>query len=223
MTRRLLALLFLVLIIAPTVPVPTTIVVSATSSTHTTDPQQLPRVALVKLWEISHQAYMAKFIGEDYIVVFETHGDVSLDGRYISSWGTAYVYKVDTGELIATLTPDTDDNNGDTWEITSWEPFQYVKRWDASGFFSADSKRMMEDVRTLGTNAKVVDTASWTAIPIDWTFTDTNGYNFYAVQLDYSGSYLFVGHIAYGTFYIYKYDPEQGKYVLFFVHQESGN
>jgi serine phosphatase RsbU (regulator of sigma subunit) len=47
--------------------------------------QQLPRVALVKLWSVSHAAYMAKFVGEDYVVVFDSHGDVSLDGRFISA------------------------------------------------------------------------------------------------------------------------------------------
>jgi len=183
----------------------------------------IPKVTLVKLWEVSHKAYMAKFVGEKYVVVFTGHGDVSLDGKYISSGGTAYVYKVDTGELLATLTPDTDDDNGDTWEVISWEPFQYVKRWDASGFFSADSKRMIEDVYMLGTNAKVVDTTSWTTIPIDWGFTDTTVGNFYAIQLDYSGATLFVGHIGDGTIYVYKYDSSQGKYVLAFSHQESGN
>ena len=169
---------------------------------------------------------MAKFIGEDYVAVFESHGDASLDGKYIGVFGSGksvYIYKVSTGELIAKLTSDTDDGWGDTWEITSWEPFQAAKVWDRFGFFSADSKRMIEDVRAGGTNARVVDTVTWTTIPIDWGFTDTNGNNFYAVQLDYSGSTLAVGYIGAGKLLVYKYDPAQGKYVKVFEHQESGN
>ena len=183
---------------------------------------ELPRVTLIKLWSVTHGAYMAKFVGEKYIVVFDTHGDVSLDNKYISSRKSAWIYKVDTGELLGTLTSDV-EGEGDTWQVISWEPFQAVKVWNRAGFFSADSKRMVEDVYEFGTDAKAVDTTTWITIPIDWGFTDTTEGHFYAVQLDYSGSYLFVGRIAYGTFYIYKYDPEQGKYVLFFVHQESGN
>jgi len=233
MTRRLLALLFLVLIMAPIVLVSATTVTSATSSSaHITTPQQLPRVALVKLWEVSHVAYMAKFIGEDYVAVFEGHGDVSLDGKYIGAWasgGEVWIYRVSTGELIAHLTADTDDDWGDTWEVTGWEPFQAVKKWDRFGFFSADSKRMIEDARRGGTDARVVDTASWTAIPIDWSFTDTDGDHFYAIQLDYSGSTLAVGYIGASNtndtskLLVYKYDPAQGKYVKAFEHEEYGD
>ena len=190
---------------------------------------ELPRATLVKLWSITHQVYMAKFVGEKYIIVFESHGDVSLDGRFISSRGKAYVYKVDTEELLATLTPDTDDSYGDTWEVTSWEPFQYVKKWDRQGFFSADSKKMVEDVRFMGTDARVVDTTSWSVIPIDWGFTDTNGDHFYAVQLDYSGSTLAVGYIGQSStndtskLLVYKYDVEQNKYVKEFEFVATGD
>ena len=173
--RRVYSLMLLALMVLSVIPfgiTPTLLEVAGAPSTSET---QLPRVALVKLWSITHTAYMAKFVGEKYVVVFEVHGDVSLDGRYISSWKTAWVYRTDTGELLATLTPDTNDNNGDTWEVTSWEPFQYIKVWDTQGFFSADSKRMIESPRILGTNAKVVDTTSWTTISIDWGFTDTDG------------------------------------------------
>ncbi|RLE62400.1 MAG: hypothetical protein DRJ38_09680, partial [Thermoprotei archaeon] len=223
---RAYSLILLSVIVLSIIPFGLLLPVTATNTQITQDQQQLPRVALVKLWGITHQAYMAKFIGEDYVIVFQSHGDASLDGRFVGVYGSGgklWIYKVSTGELVAQLTSDTDDSWGDTWEVLSWEPFQAVKVWDRFGFFSADSKRMIEDVRGGGTNARVVDTTSWTTIPIDWTFTDTNGNNFYAVQLDYSGTHLFVGHMAYGTFYVYKYDPEQGKYVLFFVHQESGN
>ncbi|RLB79670.1 MAG: hypothetical protein DRH17_13445, partial [Deltaproteobacteria bacterium] len=217
LTRKIPSAILLVML-ALSMIVPFALHVATTSP-----PITMPRATLIKLWSVTHQAYMAKFVGEDYVVVFESHGDVSLDGKYISSWKTAYVYRVDTGELLGTLTPDTGDNYGDTWEVLSWEPFQAQKVWDRMGFFSADSKRMIENIKALGTNARVVDTTSWTTIPIDWGFTDTNGNNFYAVQLDYSGSTLFVGHISDGTIYVYKYDPEQGRYVLVFSHQESGN
>ncbi|RLE37090.1 hypothetical protein DRJ17_07290, partial [Candidatus Woesearchaeota archaeon] len=119
--KKVISLILVVALLTSIIP--TTIPhVSATT-------QQLPRVTLVKLWEISHQAYMAKFIGEDYVAVFKGHGDVSLDGKYVGvlgSGGEVWIYKVSTGELIAHLTSDTDDSWGDTWEITSWEPFQAV-------------------------------------------------------------------------------------------------
>jgi len=217
-----------VLSIVPIGALPTLLEVAGASATT----QQLPRVALVKLWSITHTAYMAKFIGEDYVAVFEGHGDASLDGKYIGVLGSGksvYIYKVSTGELIAKLTSDTDDGWGDTWEITSWEPFQAVKKWDRFGFFSADSKRMIEDARRGGTNARVVDTTSWSTIPIDWGFTDTDGSHFYAVQLDYSGSTLAVGYIGEtnvndtSKLLVYKYDPAQGKYVKAFEHVEYGD
>ena len=63
--------------------VPSAIQVASIVSAQT---QEMPRVALVKLWGISHTAYMAKFIGEDYIAVFESHGDASLDGKYAVSY-----------------------------------------------------------------------------------------------------------------------------------------
>jgi len=224
LTKKVASLILIVGLLFSTIPATMFHVSAAT--------QQLPRVTLVKLWEISHQAYMAKFIGEDYVAVFKGHGDVSLDGKYVGvmgSGGEVWIYKVSTGELIAHLTSDTDDSWGDTWEITSWEPFQAVKKWDRFGFFSADSKRMIEDVRGGGTNARVVDTASWTAIPIDWGFTDTNGDHFYAVQLDYSGSTLAVGYIGEtnvndtSKLLVYKYDSTQGKYIKAFEHVEYGD
>lgn len=180
---------------------------------------QYPRIALIKLWEVTdHRVYMAKFVGEKYVVLFGLHGDVSLDGKYISCWDDAWVYDVVTGKLLGKL-----EGKG-TWEVRSWDPFQAVKVWDCSGFFSADSRRMAEDPRACGgTNSKVLDTTSWEAVPIDWGFTDTTSDHFYAVQLDYSGSTLVVGHISDGTMYVYRYDPAQGKYVLVFRHQESGN
>jgi len=211
-SKKLIGILLLALIIAPILP--TNTLTTAQAQTTTTD-QGLPSVALVKLWEVSHDTYMAKFVGEKYIVIFTAHGDVSLDGKYISAKAKAYIYKVETGELIATLSSDTSDE-GDTWKIISWEPFQYTKVWDYSGFFSADSKRMVEELRVLATNARVVDTSTWTAIPVDWGLTDTNVNHYYAEQLDYSGSTLAIGYI--GTeltadeskLLVYKYDPTQG-------------
>ena len=190
------------------------------ASLASTSTQQLPKVALVKLWEISHTAYMAKFVDEKYIVVFGSHGDVSLDGRFISSRGDCWVYTVD-GELLGTL-------SGGTYEVVSWEPFQAVKVWDYSGFFSADSKRMVEEIRVLGTSTSVVDTESWTEIPIEWGFS-ASGSNFYAIQLDYSGSTLAVGYIGSSLtndtakLLVFKYDPEQNKYVKVFEHVEYGD
>jgi len=222
MTRRLLGIILLLVTLTSMITIPVPL-----SSGEQSNTQSLPRVALAKLWSVSHAAYMAKFVGEDYVVVFTSHGDVSLDGKYISSYGTAYVYKVSTGQLLATLSPDS---NGDTWEVTSWEPFQYVKRWDKQGFFSGDSKRMIENPRMEGgTSASVVDTTSWKTIPIDWGFSDTAGDHFYATQLDQSGSTLAVGFIGAtsvnDTSYIlvYKYDVTQGKYVLNFKYVAYGD
>ncbi|RLB81445.1 MAG: hypothetical protein DRH17_09105 [Deltaproteobacteria bacterium] len=229
-SKKLIGILLLALIIAPILPA-TTLTTTAQAQTTTTD-QGLPSVALVKLWEVSHDTYMAKFVGEDYIVIFDRHGDVSLNGRYIAAFragGHAWIYKVSTGELIATLSADSDDDYGDTWEVISWEPFQATKVWDKSGFFSADSNRMVEDPRVGGTEARVVSTGSWVTIPIEWGFTDTNGNHFYAIQLDYSGSTLAVGYIGQeqtadeSKLLVYKYDPAQGKYVKVFEHSETGD
>ena len=103
---------------------------------------ELPRITLIKLWSVSHQAYMAKFVGEDYVVVFEGHGDASLDGKYVgvgSKSYSLYIYDVKTGELLGKLTTDSDDSYGDTWRVDSWKPFSATKVWDAFGFFSAFS------------------------------------------------------------------------------------
>jgi len=186
---------------------------------------QMPSVALVKLWSVTgFTPYMARFVeGDKYIIIFTLHGDSTWDGALISSWGDAYIFDVKSGTLLGKLTPDNSDGPGDTWEVVSWIPFKAYKRWNTSGFFSAFPMRMVEDVRALGTNAKVLDIASMTRIPIDWGFTDTNGNNFYATQLDYLGETLFVGHIASGTIYVFKYDSAQGMYVRVFSHKESGN
>ena len=173
-----------------------------------------PRVALVKLWEVDHAAYMAKFPDESTVVVFESHGDVR--GGYISIIGNkkAYVYDTRSGYEILSVTADSD---GDTF---NWAG---EKVWDRAGFFSADGSKMIEDVRWYGTNARVVKVGSWSTIPIDWGFTDTNGNNFYACQLDYSGMRLTVGYIAQGKLLVFKYDPWENKYVKIFEHQEYGN
>ena len=229
--RKVSSITLLIVLILSMIPFNFASVASAVTTTATSTSQpQLPSVALVKLWSITHSAYMAKFVGEKYVVVFDSHGDVSLDGRFISAVKNAWVYRVDNGELIAQLTADTNDAQGDTWEVTSWEPFQYVKRWDKAGFFSADSKRMVEDasLSNAGTNSKVVDTTTWTAIPIDWGFTASGSY-FYAVQLDYSGSTLAVGYVGEravadtSKLLVFKYDPAQGKYIKIFEHTETGD
>ena len=234
--KRLLSITLLAILLVNLVPVSALAVTSLpeTSGNNNT----LPSVVLIKLWEISHQAYMAKFVGEDYVVVFQGHGDVSLDGKYVSVGHGGFglwVYKVSTGELLGMLTADNDDGYGDTWEVISWEPFQAVKVWDRLGFFSADSKRMVEDPRYIGTAIRVVDTTTWTTIPIDWTgFTDpigpSNGYYyFYAIQLDYSGSTLAIGYIGESSvadtskLLVFKYDPTQNKYTKIFEHTETGD
>ena len=212
--KLLAVILMLIVLISTAFPVlPTLVSASPEEAT-------LPRVALIKMWSVNHTCYMAKFYGEKYLVVFSVHGDVSLDGRYISAWGKAWVYKVETGELLAELEANDTDGAGDTWRVISWEPFRYEKVYPKQGFFSADSKRMIENVRIFGTNASVVDTTTWTTIPIDWGF---NAGGFYANQLDYYGTTVVAGHMATGTLYVYKYDPAQGKYVKVFEHQESGN
>jgi hypothetical protein len=191
--------------------------------------QQLPRVALVKLWSVSHAAYMAKFVGEDYVVVFDSHGDVSLDGRFISAYGAAYVYKASTGAQLGSLS-----GGPATWRVDSWEPFKATKVASVSGFFSADSKRMVADPRVHGgTNAAVYDTSTWSSIPIDWGFTDTTGSHFYAAQLDYYGYTLAVGYIGVdwpnsgwqdaSKLLVYRYDPAQNKYVKAYEYSRTGD
>ncbi|MHA1742329.1 MAG: hypothetical protein ACTSVD_09605, partial [Candidatus Thorarchaeota archaeon] len=179
------------------------------------------RLRLVKLWSVAHDAYMAKFIGEDYVVVFTGHGDVSLDGKYICVYGgdAAYLYTVD-GDLVSSFTTDSD---GDCWSIENG-----TKVWDRSGFFSGDSKRMVEDVFNYGTDARVVDVEKWSAIPIEWNFT-APGNNFYAAQLDYSGATLAVGYIGgnlvndTSKLLIFRYDPETKTYKKIFEHVEYGD
>jgi len=190
--------------------------ISASSLSEPQGSSSLPGVALIKLWEIGHEAYMAKFVGEKYVVIFSYHGDISLDGKYVSTTGTStWVYTID-GQLLGQLTSEG------TYKVDSWEPFSAIKVWERGGFFSADGKRMIEDIRIYGTDASVVDTTSWTTITIDWGFTAGQGY-FYATQLDYSGSTLVAGGIEDGIMYIYRYDPSLEKYKLTFSHQESGN
>jgi len=174
----------------------------------------LPRVSVIKLWGITHKAYMAKFPNEDTVAVFGGHGDIR--GNYISivSSSSAYLYDIKTGELKLKVTADSD---GDTFDLNG------NKVWGRVGFFSADGSRMIEDVCRYGTNARVVRVGSWDTIPIDWGFTDTTSGHFYACQLDYSGATLAVGYISQGKLLVFKYDPVQNKYVKIFEHQESGN
>jgi hypothetical protein len=189
---------------------------------------QLPRVSLIKLWSITHEAYMAKFYGEDYVVVCTFHCDVSLDGRFISSWDAVYVYKTATGVRLRSL------GGPGTWRVDSWEPFSATKVSNFSGFFSADSSRMIVNPRAHGgTSVAVNDTSAWTDIPVDWGFTDTAGSRFYATQLDYDGDTLAVGYIGVGwanpgwndtsKLLVYKYDPGLGKYVKVYEYAGYGD
>jgi len=191
--------------------------------------EQLPNIATVKLWSVNHDVYMAKFVGEDYVVLCTSHCDVSLDYRFLSSYGTAYVYKVTTGSLLGSL------SGPGTWSVGSWEPFKATKVSSYSGFFSADSKKMMLDVRVFGgTSIKGVNTTdTWRYTPIDWGFSDTNGDHYYAVQLDYDGSTLAVGYIGVSwansgwndtsKLLVYKYDPTQNKYSKVYEYAAYGD
>jgi hypothetical protein len=189
---------------------------------------QLPRVSIIKLWGITHTSYMAKFYGEDYVVVCTSHCDVSLDGRFISSRETVYVYKTLTGTLLGSL------SGPGTWRVDSWEPFSATRVSGLSGFFSADSSRMIVNPRFHGgTMVAVNDTSTWTSIPIDWDFTDIIGTRFYATQLDYDGGTLAVGYIGVSwpatgwndtsKLLVYKYDPGLGKYVKVYEYAGYGD
>ena len=226
-SRRELAGLLALLLVAtqPLIAVITLLSGAGVAGTQTT---QLPPVSLIKLWSITHASYMAKFVGEDYVVVCTLHCDVSLDWRFISSWDTAYVYKVATGELLGSL------SGPGTWRVDSWEPFSATKVSSLSGFFSADSSRMIVNPRSHGgTGATVYDTSAWTSIPVDWGFTDTTGSHFYAVQLDYDGDTLAVGYIGVNwastgwndtsKLLVYKYDPGTGKYVKVYEYAGYGD
>ena len=208
--RKITSLILIIALIAPIMPL-NTLPVNASSTT-----QQMPRVALVKLWTVTHVTYSAKFISDDYVLIGaakDVHIDVSLDGKYVAVDGpspTAYLYDVKTGSRLKTFTgPGVFDMQGN-------------KLWDRGGFFSGNSKRMIEDVKYYGTDARVVDTETWTTIPVDWGFTETTASAMYACQLDYSGATLVVGYVAVGKLLVYKYDPNQNKYIKVFEHQESG-
>jgi len=189
---------------------------------------QLPGVSIIKLWSVTHASYMAKFYGENYVVVCDSHCDVSLNGGFISTYGAAYVYKTTTGVRLGSL------SGPGTWRVDSWEPFSATKVSSYSGFFSADSSKMVMDPRMHGgTGAVVYDTSTWRAIQIDWGFTDTTGSHFYAIQLDYDGDTLAVGYIGVdypnsgwndtSRLLIYKYDPGQGKYVKVYQYSAIGD
>jgi len=209
--------------------IPTLALFTTLPTAYTQQQEQLPRVALAKLWSVSHDAYMAKFYGEDYVVVCTSHCDVSLDGRFISSYGTAYIYKVKTGTQLGSL------SGPGTWRVDSWEPFKATKVSSYSGFFSADSKKMAPDLRVHGgTGVKGVNsTDTWSYTAVDWGFTDTNGDHYYAIQLDYDGDTLAVGYI--GTSWastgwndtskllVYKYDPTQNKYTKVYEYATYGD
>jgi hypothetical protein len=178
--------------------------------TETTQPS-MPR--LIELWRVDHKAYMARFYGEDYVVVCTDLCDVSLNGVFISSRDKAYVYKTATGTLLATL------DNG-TWRVKSWEPFSATKVSDFWGFFSGDSSKMAVPVNF--TYVVVFDTETWGAIPVDMGYTIAQP--FYAVQLDYNGSTLALAYIGYissvtALVRVYKFRPDLGKYVL--VYDDS--
>jgi len=180
--------------------------------TETTQPS-MPR--LIELWRVDHKAYMARFYGEDYVVVCTDLCDVSLNGVFISSRDKAYVYKTATGTLLATL------DNG-TWRVKSWEPFSATKVSDFWGFFSGDSSKMAVPVNF--TYVVVFDTETWGAIPVDMGYTIAQP--FYAVQLDYNGSTLALAYIGYissvtALVRVYKFrgGPDLGKYVL--VYDDS--
>jgi len=225
--KKLLGIVLLLITLMSMITVPMT---SSADTQSNSSGQNLPRVALASLWNVPFKPYMAKFVGDDYIVIFTNHGDVSLNGRYISTYGTAYIYQVSTGKQIGIIALGSS-----TYEVTSWDPFQFIMYGNTPnfsykpGFFSADSNRMIEDPEKYGTNAHVVDTTTWSYIPIDWGFSDTAEGHFYAAQLDYSGSTLAVGYI--GTLdtndtsklLVYKYDVNQGKYVKSFEYTAYGD
>ncbi|MGC9086771.1 MAG: hypothetical protein ACP5IT_11315, partial [Thermoproteota archaeon] len=163
----------------------------------------LPTIPIL-LWKASQGFYMSKIVG-DYVIGFTSHGDVSLDGKYISTYGNAYVYNLKTGTLIRTLTgPGTFTFGG-------------TKVYANSGFFSADGTKMIEDVDNYDTNAKLVDTSTWTATTVNWGFTDTTTLHLYAVQLDYSGNVIIAGYIYKSRLLVYRGGS------LVFNWTESGN
>ena len=173
---------------------------------------------LIEIFQHPGFTYMAKFVNETYLVIFTSHGDVSLNGKYISiKQDVAYVYKLPEGKLLGTVT------GPGTYRVESWEPFKAVKVWGRNGFFSADSRFMIEDVYHYGTDARVVKVGEWTTIPIDFGFSAPGEGNFYACQLDYDGDTLVVGYIAASKMLVFKYDSEQNKYVKVFEVAKSGH
>jgi len=136
----------------------------------------------VKLWDVSYNTYTAQFIGDEKVVIYTMHGDMDLGYRYISTYQTAYIYDIKTGEPFQTFTPDSD---GDTFNISTG-----AKIWDKSGFFSGNGRFLLEDPWAYGTGAKVVDLETKTTYTINWT--DTEGI-YYGTQMDYYGNYFVVG------------------------------
>ena len=216
--RKICGLLVLILIISQL------FILTQDTSTMSQTPE-LPRVSIVKLWSITHTAYMAKFIGEEYIVICTSHCDVSLDSRFISTYATAYIYDVVSGVLLGSL------SGPGTWLIYTYKPFNAIKKSSLSGFFSADSKKMIVNPRYHGgTAVGVNDTSTWRTIPVEWGFT-APGDRFYATQLDYDGKTLAVGYIGVtwnasgwndtSKLLVYRYDPSVDKYKLIYSSEEN--
>ena len=209
-TTLLLVIVQLLMVLTP--------LLSEVSSEETTQPS-MPR--LIALWSVSHQANMAKFYGEDYVVVCTDLCDVSPNGVFITSTEYAYVYKTATGTLLATL-------DMGVWRVNKWEPFSATKITNFTspeirvlwGVFSGDSSKVV--VAYNFTYVVVYDTKTWGAIPVDLGYTTVQP--FIAMQLDYNGSTLALGYIGYfqnttALVRVYKFRPDLGKYVL--VYDDS--
>jgi hypothetical protein len=152
----------------------------------------------VPIWSVPYDTYTASFIREDYIAIFASHGDIDLGYNYISLCAVrggsynnynvvppanfAYIYTIN-GTLIKSF------NAEGTYRLSD-----YTKVWDRCGFFSGNGRYLVEDPYVYssiyGTYARVVDLATGTTRPID--FTGTSGL-FYPAQLDYHGTYLAMG------------------------------
>ena len=160
--------------------------------------------------ELSGATYMAHFISDELVMVTNHHGDASLDGNYISCYGTVYVYKFEDGawKQIKSLI------GAGTWRTSDWSLVH-----DKSGYFSGDSEWLLEDMYTgaYETDAKVVNLETGATRSIN--FTNLPSTDFYPCQISYDGTYIAAGTLS-GDIYVWKWNGEI--YKLIFSYHIGG-
>ena len=192
--RKGVALLLVVLLTVMNIPPPPVVspIVPVTAS-----PEVAP-LAVIKVLDtgLGTSTYMAHFLSDELLMVATHHGDASLDGKYVSSRGNIYIYRYEEGawKLIKTLT------GPGVWRISDWS-----KVWSNSGYFSGDGKYLLEDLWSgaYGTSARVVELATGTTRPID--FSGLPSTDFYPCQISYDATYIAAGTKS-GDVYVWRWN-----------------